>query len=282
MGDVLFKVIEPDYAAVGLLQKADAAQQRCFTGTTAAQDRDDLALVDIEVHAFQHLGGAVAAMQVFYFQHGDVLLCFGSRQMIRRDIQNIVEVVVGDHHHAHGGDDHDLLLVEVSLEPGKELLGHVLGVVGNGAAVVDECLLLGGELKGIKINAVLFQQVAEVDAAHQAAVGLGDGILVKIGGAFADQAGQLIIQRVGACFDGVECGGIMQQRALFGRDGVPLGHVVSHDLFDVLGGGFDVDLTDSGHSRQAPFPIVWGCFAAWAASRRAVFPARFAAGSKRY
>ena len=111
-----FKVIEPDGAAVGLLQKADAAQQRCFTGATAAQDRDDLALVDIEVHAFQHLGGAVGCNAgSLTSSMATCPFALGQRQMIRRDVQNIVEVVVGDHHHAHGGDDHDLLLVEVSL-----------------------------------------------------------------------------------------------------------------------------------------------------------------------
>ena len=93
----------------------------------------------------------------------------------------------------------------------KRTLLHVLGVVGNGAAVVDEDLLLGGEPEGIKVNAVLFQQVAEVDAAHQAPVGLGDGVLVKISGTLADEAGQLVIQCVGASLHRIEGGSIVQQ-----------------------------------------------------------------------
>ena len=155
----------------------------------------------------------------------------------------------------------------------------MLGVVGNGAAVVDEGLLLGGELEGIKVNAVLFQQVAEVDAAHQAPVGLGDGVLVKISGTLADEAGQLVIQCVGASLHRIEGGSIVQQGALFSGDGVSLGHMVGHDLFNVFGGGIDVDLTDDGHSRQTPFQIVFGRVSVWAVSRQGAFPTRFAAGS---
>ena len=56
--------------AVGLLQKADAPQQGGLAGPAAAQYRDDLPIVDTNVNALQHLGRAVAAMQILYFQHG--------------------------------------------------------------------------------------------------------------------------------------------------------------------------------------------------------------------
>ena len=68
--NILFKVIKPDGAAVGLLQKADAPQQGGLAGPAAAQYRDDLPVVDTNVNALQHLGRAVAAMQILYFQHG--------------------------------------------------------------------------------------------------------------------------------------------------------------------------------------------------------------------
>ena len=145
----------------------------------------------------------------------------------------------------------------------------MLGVVGNGAAVVDKDLLLGGELEGIKVNAVLFQQVAEVDAAHQAPVGLGDGVLVKISGTLADEASQLVIQCVGASLHRIEGGSIVQQGALFSGDGVSLGHMVGHDLFNVLGGGIDVDFTDFCHNYAGSFSSClctadcrFGCFQA--------------------
>ena len=145
----------------------------------------------------------------------------------------------------------------------------MLGVVGNGAAVVDEDLLLGGEPEGIKVNAVLFQQVAEVDAAHQAPVGLGDGVLVKISGTLADEAGQLVIQCVGASLHRIEGGSIVQQGALFGSNGMALGHMVGHNLLNRFGGGFDVDFTDSCHNYAGSFSSCFctadcclGCFQA--------------------
>ena len=109
-------------------------------------------------------------------------------------------------------------------------------------------MLLLGKLKSIKVDAVFLEQVAEIDAAHKAAVRLGDGIFKKVCCTLADQPLQLIIQRIGTGLHGVERSCIVQQRALFCGQRVPLGQMVGNNLLNACGGSLGVDLTDNSHN----------------------------------
>ena len=48
--------IEDDVAALILLEQVDAAQQRRLARAAGADDRDDIALVEVEIDALEHLG----------------------------------------------------------------------------------------------------------------------------------------------------------------------------------------------------------------------------------
>ena len=54
--------VEDDRAAVGLDDAADRLQQRALAGAVRAEQRDDLALLDVEVDVEQHLPVVVAGV----------------------------------------------------------------------------------------------------------------------------------------------------------------------------------------------------------------------------
>ena len=55
-------------AALDLLQRIDAAQQRTFAAAAGAQDHDDLALVHIQAQIIQYRILPVFFRQMLYFQ----------------------------------------------------------------------------------------------------------------------------------------------------------------------------------------------------------------------
>ena len=53
-----------------MVEARDGAQQRRFAGSVGPEQRDDLALCDLEVHVEQHLVRAVEEVEVVHLQGG--------------------------------------------------------------------------------------------------------------------------------------------------------------------------------------------------------------------
>ena len=80
LGVVDLGVLEPDLAARGLLETVDAAQQRRLARAGRAEDDDDLALVDVDVDALEHLEVAEGLAQVL--DADDRLVAMGYRRLV--------------------------------------------------------------------------------------------------------------------------------------------------------------------------------------------------------
>ena len=64
--------VEPDVAGIGFLQQIDAAQQRGLAGAGRADDAHDLAAVDLQVDALEHVEVAEGLFELFDFDDGIV------------------------------------------------------------------------------------------------------------------------------------------------------------------------------------------------------------------
>ena len=129
----------------------------------------------------------------------------------------------------------------------------MLGVLCNGLTVFDQDLLFGSECKILKVDAVFLEQILEVNAAHKAAVFLGNSIFVKIGCTLADEPLQFIIQRIRTGLHSIECRCIVEQCALFCGQSVAVRQMVCNDFLDRFRCSFRVDFADSGHNKTLPF-----------------------------
>ena len=109
--------------------------------------------------------------------------------------------------------------------------------------------------KMLKVDAVFLEQILEVNAAHKAAVFLGNSIFVKIGCTLADEPLQFIIQRIRTGLHSIECRCIVEQCALFCGQGMTVRHMVRNDFLDSFRRMRRVDLADSGHCN--PFLSRW-------------------------
>ena len=58
-----------------------------------------------------------------------------------------------------GCDDHDLFLRKIRFHLFKKLLRHMLGILRNGLAILDQDLFLGRKGKMLKVDAVLLEQI---------------------------------------------------------------------------------------------------------------------------
>lgn len=157
-------------------------------------------------------------------------------------VQDVIKIVVGNHKNTHCGNYHKLLFSKGLLHQAHQVLRHMLGVTGNGAAIFDQQALIIGKIRDGKVNMVLFQQAGKIGAAYQAVILQRNGVLIKICGALADQPLQLTVQLIGAFFQRMERRYIMQQGQLFVGQLVALGQVVIRRGADLLRGCGKVNL----------------------------------------
>ena len=101
------------------------------------------------------------------------------------------------------------------------------------------------------------EQILEVNAAHKAAVFLGNSIFVKIGCTLADEPLQFIIQRIRTGLHSIECRCIVEQCALFCGQSVAVRQMVCNDFLDRFRCSFRVDFADSGHNKTLPFTFLF-------------------------
>ena len=73
-------------------------------------------------------------------------------------------------------------------------LRRYIGVERYFILLLDQDLLLRRKGKMFKVDAVLLEQILEVNATHKAAVFLGNRIFVKIGRSLTDEPLQFIVQ----------------------------------------------------------------------------------------
>lgn len=111
--------------------------------------------------------------------------------------------------------------------------------------------------KMLKVDAVLLEQILEVNAAHKAAVFLGNSIFVKIGRSLTDEPLQFIVQCIRASLHRIECHRIVKQRALFCGQSVAVRQMVCNDFLDRFRCSFRVDFADSGHNKTLPFTFLF-------------------------
>ena len=185
-------------AAGDRLDAGEAAQQRGLAGAVGADDGDDLAGVDREVDAVQHLDAAVAGAQALDVKHGrppvpevgldDLGVAADDRGLALGDLLAVVEdddVVRDAHDHLHvvlheqdgdagGGDLGDQVV---------DLLG-LDGVAAGGGLVEEEDAGLerqrAGDLEPLQRAVgerarLLLGGVAEADAVEERARALGRG-----------------------------------------------------------------------------------------------------------
>ena len=81
VGDVA--AVEAHDAAFGDLEAADDAQDRRLAGAVRAEQRDALALVDLEVDVEQHLHRAVGEVDVRDLEHRGARALFGALALLR-------------------------------------------------------------------------------------------------------------------------------------------------------------------------------------------------------
>ena len=134
-------------------------------------------------------------------------------------------------------------------------LRRYIGVERYFIPLLDQDLLLRRKGKMLKVDAILLEQILEVNAAHKAAVFLGNSIFVKIGRSLTDEPLQFIVQCIRASLHRIECRRIMKQRALFCGQGMTVRHMVRNDFLDSFRRMRRVDLADSGHCN--PFLPRW-------------------------
>ena len=101
--------------------------------------------------------------------------------------------------------------------------------------------------KMLKVDAVLLEQILEVNATHKATVFLGNRIFVKIGRSLTDEP---LVQCIRASLRR-----IVKQRALFCGQGMTVRHMVRNDFLDSFRRMRRADLADSGHCN--PFLSRW-------------------------
>lgn len=128
-------------------------------------------------------------------------------------------------------------------------LRRYIGVERYFIPLLDQDLLLRRKGKMLKVDAVLLEQILEVNAAHKAAVFLGNRIFVKIGRPLTDEPLQFIVQCIRASLHRIECRRIVKQRALFCGQSITVRHMVRNDFPDSF------RLADSGHCN--PFLSRW-------------------------
>ena len=128
-------------------------------------------------------------------------------------------------------------------------LRRYIGVERYFIPLLDQDFLLRRKGKMLKVDAILLEQILEVNAAHKAAVFLGNRIFVKIGRSLTDEPLQFIVQCIRASLHRIECRRIMKQRALFCGQGMTVRHMVRNDFLDSF------RLADSGHCN--PFLSRW-------------------------
>ena len=129
-------------------------------------------------------------------------------------------------------------------------LHRYIGVERYFIPLLDQDLLLRRKGKMLKVDAVLLEQVLEVNATHKAAVFLGNRIFVKIGRPLTDEPLQFIVQCIRASLHR-----IVKQRALFCGQSITVRHMVRNDFPDSFRRMRRVDLADSGHCN--PFLSRW-------------------------
>ena len=129
-------------------------------------------------------------------------------------------------------------------------LRRYIGVERYFIPLLDQDLLLRRKGKMLKVDAVLLEQILEVNATHKAAVFLGNRIFVKIGRSLTDEPLQFIVQYIRASLRR-----IVKQRALFCGQGMTVRHMVRNDFLDSFRRMRQVDLADSGHCN--PFLSRW-------------------------
>ena len=61
--------VHDDASGVGRVECAHDLQERCLAGSRGTDDADDLAFVDVEVDAFEHLQRAKTFGNILYFDH---------------------------------------------------------------------------------------------------------------------------------------------------------------------------------------------------------------------
>lgn len=134
-------------------------------------------------------------------------------------------------------------------------LRRYIGVERYFIPLLDQDFLLRRKGKMLKVDAVLLEQILEVNAAHKAAVFLGNRIFVKIGRSLTDEPLQFIVQYIRASLHRIECRRIVKQRALFCGQSMTVRHMVRNDFLDSFRRMRRVDLADSGHCN--PFLSRW-------------------------